>query len=123
MLVKAIAVGPLEGYRIWVRFDDGTSGELDLSDIATQPMGKPWKDRRVFETVHVGDIGEIIWYSPPVDIDLCPEWAYTEITGVTRDELAARLGVKGPGPIRRWQVRRWTKPRKRWQKPGWSWSN
>ena len=35
----------------------------------------------MFETVRVSPDGEIVWYTPPVDADLCPEWAFKEITG------------------------------------------
>ena len=84
MRVKAVAVGPLDGHRIWVRFDDPdrTSGELDLTPLfELGGMWQPWEDRQVFETVRVSPDGEIVWYTPPVDADLCPDWAFKEITG------------------------------------------
>ena len=107
MRVKAVAVGPLDGHRIWVRFDDPgrTSGELDLAPLfELGGMWQPWEDRQVFETVRVSPDGEIVWYTPPVDADLCPEWAYKEITG--REPPVS----DPPGRFRRWRRQR----RKKW---------
>jgi hypothetical protein len=104
MMVKAVAVGPLDGHRIWVRFDDPdrTSGELDLTPLfALGGMYQPWEDRQVFETVRVSPIGEIVWYTPPVDVDLCPEWAFKEITGREPPDPDLRASR-----FRRWQNRR-----------------
>ena len=108
MYVKAVAVGPLDGYRIWVRFDDGLRGELDLAHLVDTGMYKWWKDRRLFESVRVSPHGEIVWYTPDHDIDFCPDWAYREITGLSMDELRAEKGKHKPGPIRRWQRKRWS---------------
>ena len=79
MPVKVVGVGKLDGYRIWVRFDDGTSGDIDLAHLAEMPMHKPWHDPAVFATVRVGPYGHsVIWYTPPVDVDLVAHWLYTE---------------------------------------------
>ena len=51
MTVKVVGVGTLDSYRIWVRFDDGVSGELDLAHLAELPMYQPWHDPAVFATV------------------------------------------------------------------------
>jgi Protein of unknown function (DUF2442) len=31
---KAVDVKPLDNYRNWLQFDDGTQGVIDLSDVA-----------------------------------------------------------------------------------------
>ena len=88
MSPKVVAVGPLDGFRVWVRFDDGTSGDIDLAHLAELPMYEAWHDPNVFATVRVGEYGhDITWYTPPVDVDFVAHWLYTEITGVTFSEL------------------------------------
>jgi hypothetical protein len=32
-IVKVVKLNPLEGYRLWVRFSDGTEGVRDYSDV------------------------------------------------------------------------------------------
>ena len=103
MTVNVVDVGTLDGYRIWVRFDDGVSGDIDLTRLAEMPMYKPWHDPAVFATVRVGPYGRsVIWYTPPVDVDLVAHWLYTEITGVPMPELA-----KPHGRFARWQIKQW----------------
>ena len=113
MMVKAVAVGPLDGHRIWVRFDDPdrTSGELDLTPLfELGGMWQPWEDRQVFETVRVSPDGEIVWYTPPVDVDLCPDWAFREITGREPPDRYPR------SRYRRWRSRRRSKRALRYTK-------
>lgn len=109
MISKVVGVGPLDGYRIWVRFDDEVVGEIDLSDYLEKPMFQPWKDRWVFETVRVGQYGEVVWYIPGAEqgLDLSPDALYMELTGLTADEMAEQRGIKPPSRIRQWRRRRW----------------
>ena len=67
---KATEVRPLSGCRIWLKFTDGISGEVDLSHLAGRGVFKVWTDRKVFEGVHLGPSGAIEWSE---DIDLCPD--------------------------------------------------
>ncbi len=32
MIPKVVEVKPMDGYRLWLRFHDGTSGIIDLAD-------------------------------------------------------------------------------------------
>ena len=108
MTVKVVGVGTLDGYRVWVRFDDGASGEIDLAHLAEMPMYQPWQDPAVFATVRVGPYGRsVVWYTPPVDVDLVAHWLYTEITGVTMPELMERRGLELPGRFTHWQIKQW----------------
>ncbi len=112
MIARVVGVGPLDGYRIWVRFDDEVVGEIDLSDKLEKPMYQPWKDRWVFETVRVGQYGEVVWYILGAEqgVDLCPDALYMELTGLTFDEMLERRGIKPPGRLRQWRRRRWADP-------------
>ncbi len=63
MTSRVIAVGPLDGYRIRVRFDDEVAGEIDLAEYVDldRPLSRPLKVRQVFETVRVS---QAVWYIP-----------------------------------------------------------
>ena len=76
-------VEPREGYRIWLEFSDGLSGEIDLSAMAEAELCKPLQERTFFEQVHIDEYGAIAWND---DIDLCPDSLYAELAGITRQE-------------------------------------
>ena len=90
---KAIEVRPLDGYRIWLKYADGVTGEVDLSHLAGRGVFKVWADREVFEAVHVDPSGAIAWSE---DIDLCPDALYLRLTGKAVDELFPNLR---PAPV------------------------
>jgi hypothetical protein len=63
---KAIDVRSLDNYRIWLTFEDGTQGEIDLSDLAGRGVFEAWTDRKVFDEVRVDASGAVVW---PGEID------------------------------------------------------
>ena len=84
-MLKPIAVEAREDYRIWVRFNDGASGEVDLSDMAGKGVFAAWEDRAFFESVHLTDYRAIAWGD---EIDICADALYMELTGKTLEEMA-----------------------------------
>ena len=76
--VRAIAVSPMDGYRIWLRYSDGASGEVDLSDFAGRGVFSAWNDRSVFESVRLDECGAVVWSD---DIDLCADALYARLAG------------------------------------------
>ena len=42
---QPVAVEARGGLRIWIRFQDGEEGEIDLSDLAGMGVFKAWEDR------------------------------------------------------------------------------
>jgi len=50
---RAISVRPMEGYRIWVEWENGSAGELDLTYLAAHPQFAAWSDRGTFESVRI----------------------------------------------------------------------
>jgi hypothetical protein len=70
------SVAPLEGHRIWLRYADGVSGEVDLSDMShTEPFVQ-WNDREFFKTVRLGAGGSIEWSN---DVTLCGDALYLKL--------------------------------------------
>ena len=87
-MIKAIEVKPLPGYRLWIRFEDGTQGEVDLAHLVGRGVFASWNDPRAFEGVSIGTSGEIRWGD---FLDLCPDALYMEITGKSPAEVFPRL--------------------------------
>jgi Protein of unknown function (DUF2442) len=59
-------------YRIWVAFDDGTSGEVDLDGALSGPFFDALKDIAVFRKVAVDpELETVVW---PNGADLAPEF-------------------------------------------------
>lgn len=62
----------LSGYKLWIAFDDGTSGEVDLTDELKGSMFEPLKDLAEFQNVSVDpELETIVW---PNGADLAPEF-------------------------------------------------
>jgi hypothetical protein len=77
-----------------VTFDDGVSGEYDLSDmIADGPIFAPLKDQNYFNTVSIGDHGYTFgWNLDDLghEIDFCPDSTRILIETQKVEELAKR---------------------------------
>ena len=82
-LMDVESVEVREGYRIWVSFEDGACGEVDLSHLAGKGVFRAWNDRSFFESVYVKR-GVVTWKG---DIDLDPCQLYMEVTGKAVEEI------------------------------------
>ena len=59
-------------YSLFLKFNDGTKGEVDLSTHLWGPIFEPLKDISYFKTVRVdNDLGTICW---PNNADFAPEF-------------------------------------------------
>ncbi len=67
----------LTSYRLFVRFDDGVQGEVDLSGLVGRGVFAPWSDPDRFSQVAVDrDTQTVAW---PGGIDLCPDRLYHDV--------------------------------------------
>ncbi|MBI2224331.1 MAG: DUF2442 domain-containing protein [Betaproteobacteria bacterium] len=74
MIPKVVEVKPLEGYKLWIRFQDGLSGTVDLSTQLWGPMFEPLKDVALFAQAAVHpELETVTW---PNGADLAPEFLY-----------------------------------------------
>lgn len=67
----------LQDHRIWVRFADGTEGEIDLEDELWGEMFEPLKDEAFFSRMELDEeLGTVVW---PNGADLAPEFLYRRL--------------------------------------------
>jgi hypothetical protein len=83
-----------------VTFDDGLSGEYDLTDlIGRGPVFEPLKDEAYFRTVAVGEYGHTFgWNLDDIghEIDFCPDATRIKIETQKVEELANRYQQRRP---------------------------
>ena len=80
MLKDIVAVRPLEQHRLYLRFEDGIEGTVDLTDLVHfERVFAPLQDQAEFERVYVdAELGTICW---PNGADLDPVVLYARVTG------------------------------------------
>ena len=70
---RLVRVEARPGYRLYLQFSDGASGEVDLSARLFGPMFSPLKDAATFAAVRIDDFGAPVW---PNGADLAPDALY-----------------------------------------------
>ena len=80
MLRDVVEVRPLGGYRVYLRFEDGAAGELDLGTrLVFDGVFAPLRDPALFAQARVHpELGTVVW---PGGADLDPDVLYAAITG------------------------------------------
>ena len=76
-MVDVIEARYVNGYTIWLRFEDGTEGEIDLSGELQGPVFEPLRDAAVFAQLRVNpDTGTVEW---PNGADFAPEFLHDHV--------------------------------------------
>ena len=90
MLTKITEVECLGGFRLHVRFNDGSEGIHDFSAMVSEPgsMVKPLRDESYFARVFL-ECGAPTW---PNGFDISPEWLRREM--VQSNELHPTMAAK-----------------------------
>jgi hypothetical protein len=66
-----IEVRYVREYTVWLRFEDGTEGEVDISRSFRGPVFEPLRNLEYFKQVRVdAELGTIVW---PNGADIAPE--------------------------------------------------
>jgi hypothetical protein len=89
-VARLLEVRALPQHRLWLQYDDGIEGEVDLSDLAGRGVFKAWDDATFFGAVRLASHGAIEWGS---GLDLCSDAMYLRLTGKTPEEI---FGVLRP---------------------------
>jgi hypothetical protein len=94
MLQDVVEARPTGDYRIYLRFEDGTSGELDLGTmIRFTGVFAPLRDAKEFARVRVDrEAGTIVW---PNGADIDPDVLYAAVSGKPIDDGDVRIKEDG----------------------------
>ena len=87
-MFRILEVKAKSHFRLWLRYSDGAQGEIDVSDLAGKGVFRKWLDPGAFETVKIGDAGELLWGD---DADLCPDSLYLRLTHKRPEEVFPAL--------------------------------
>ncbi|MBS0605746.1 MAG: DUF2442 domain-containing protein [Verrucomicrobia bacterium] len=66
---KIIACKPKPNYHVWIRFDDGLEGEVDLSYLVGQGVFEAWKSVEFFNQVRVDSRTDTLAWGDEIDLD------------------------------------------------------
>jgi hypothetical protein len=80
MLVDVVEARALEPYRLWLRFDDGAEGIVDVAALVPfQGVFESLRDPVEFDRAYVDhELGTVCW---PCGVDLDPLVLYSHVTG------------------------------------------
>ena len=81
---KIVRVSVLDVYQLDLTFDDGTLGLADLHDLVGSGVFALWNDYAAFQSVRIGDSGELVWSD---QVDLCPDSLYLRVTGKRPEDI------------------------------------
>jgi hypothetical protein len=71
-----------DGYKIWVKFNTGESGVVDLFDLIQKyKVAAPLLDTNEFKKFYLDEWPTLAW---PCGFDLAPESLYERVTGKRR---------------------------------------
>ena len=77
MILHVVEVKYVRDYVIWVKFNDGIDGEVDLSTELEGEVFGPLKDNALFKTVKVDSLLQtVVWDN---GADLAPEFLYDNL--------------------------------------------
>lgn len=71
--LKVSGVRALDGYKLWIRFNNGETKIFDFTKELDFPAFSPLKDKAVFNSVYI-DYGVTVWNDGGIDI--APEYLY-----------------------------------------------
>lgn len=66
---RIISCKPCDNYKIWICFDDGLAGEVDLSNLVGKGVFASWLSLDFFKSVHVDRISETVAWGEDIDLD------------------------------------------------------
>ena len=86
---QAVEVEARQLYKLWIRFDDGVSGIVDLAQWSTRGIFAAWSDVTFFKTAHLRPYGAVAWGTDDA-LELDPMAMYLDLTGKSFEDLNPR---------------------------------
>jgi hypothetical protein len=87
----------LSGFKLWVAFDDGTAGEVDLDGVLKGPVFDSLQDVNMFKRFAVDpELATLVWYN---GADLAPEFLKAHCSHIPGDSIGELLTMAGAEDI------------------------
>jgi len=86
--MKLVEIKPKENFHLFVRYDDGLSGVVDLTGFVGKGVFVAWEKPGAFDKVRLAEAGHPEW---PEAIDLCPDFLYMQLTGKRPEQVFPAL--------------------------------
>jgi hypothetical protein len=67
--VKIVACQAKSNYHVWIEFDDGLQGEVDLSYLVGHGVFEAWKSVEFFNEVRIDPRTETLAWGDEIDLD------------------------------------------------------
>ena len=84
----------LEGYRVWLRFEDGVEGEAEFSTHVGKGVFAPWADYGFLGQARIGEHGRTLTW--PGELDFCADALWLAVTGQQPENLFPNLRKERP---------------------------
>jgi hypothetical protein len=96
-MIDVVSVKPLGGYRLHVKFDNGSGGTHDFSALIKErgAIVEPLRDEPYFARVFL-ELGALTW---PNGYDMCPDWLRMEMEAAGELTRVAAEQREWPRPI------------------------
>jgi hypothetical protein len=100
MLKDIVEARPLEGHRLYVRFEDGVEGVINIAELVSfEGVFEPLKEHSHFLQVRVNsELGTVCW---PGGADLDPDVLYAVVAGIPIPPYPDRVPIEAPDTKRR----------------------
>lgn len=90
-MVKLADIKAFPDCKLWLKFDDGLEGTVDLSHLVGQGVFKIWEDKEIFTAAHIDmESGAIAWAE---QVDICPDSLYLQLSGRSLDDLQKQFDL------------------------------
>lgn len=80
MFPKPVFVQAIDGYRLFLRYDDGVEGEVSLAHLAGQGIFGQWDENSLFYNVYIDAETDAIAWSEELEIG--PDSLYLKLIDV-----------------------------------------
>jgi hypothetical protein len=91
---KIISFKVLDGYRVWLQFDDGVEGEAEFSAHVGKGVFAGWTDYGFFRQAGIGERGRTLTW--PGELDFCADALWLQVTGKQPEDLFPNLRKERP---------------------------
>ena len=79
MIPRVADMRHASGYKVWLKFEDGREGEIDLEGELWGEVFEPLREQDLFKTVELNrELNTICWGN---GADFAPEFLYDSLTG------------------------------------------